>query len=76
MRFCLEVLLGAAVLGNLSAASMAPSAASGNPRAVWVVKVDTRSGKLVRTLVAPPKPDSARIRICAAWWQKQRRIST
>jgi soluble lytic murein transglycosylase-like protein len=56
MRFCLEVLLGAAVLGNLSAASMAPSAASGNPRAVWVVKVDTRSGKLVRTLVAPPKP--------------------
>lgn len=35
---------------------MAPSAASGNPRAVWVVKVDTRSGKLVRTLVAPPKP--------------------
>ena len=56
MRFCLEVLLGAVVLGKLSAASMAPSAASGNPRAVWVVKVDTRNGQLVRTLVAPPKP--------------------
>jgi len=59
MRFCLEVLLGAAVLGNLSAASLPSSAASGNLRAVWVVKVDTRSGKLVRTLVAPPKPAGA-----------------
>jgi soluble lytic murein transglycosylase-like protein len=59
MRFCLEVLLGAVVLGNLSAASLTPSAASGNVRAVWVVKVDTRSGQLVRTLVAPPKPAGA-----------------
>src|ERR1700733_12586962 len=59
MRFCLEVLLGAAVLGNLSAASLPSSSASGNLRAVWVVKVDTRSGKLVRTLVAPPKPAGA-----------------
>jgi soluble lytic murein transglycosylase-like protein len=59
MRFCLEVLLGAVVLGNLSAASLPSSAASGNLRAVWVVKVDTRSGKLVRTLVAPPKPAGA-----------------
>src|SRR3984885_6209596 len=59
MRFCLEVLLGAAVLGNLSAASLPSSSASGNLRAVWVVKVDTRSGKLVRTLMAPPKPASA-----------------
>jgi hypothetical protein len=47
------------VLGNLSGASLPPSGASGNLSAVWVVKVDTRSGKLVRTLMAPPKPTGA-----------------
>jgi soluble lytic murein transglycosylase-like protein len=51
MRFCLELILGVAFLGNLAAASLpAPEVGS---RAVWVVKVDTRSGKLVRILVAP-----------------------
>jgi soluble lytic murein transglycosylase-like protein len=59
MRFCLEIVLGTAVLGGLSGASLPDSAvrpaadSSGGARAVWVVKVDTRTGKLVRTLVAP-----------------------
>jgi len=57
MRFCLELILGAAVLGALSLAT-APAASlpAGDAlatRAVWVVKVDTRTGRLVRTLVAP-----------------------
>ncbi len=52
MRFCLEIILAAAVAGNLPAASL--------PRAVWVVRVDIHTGKLVRTLVAAPtaKPDT------------------
>jgi len=52
MRFCLEMILAAAVAGNLAAANL--------PRAVWVVRVDTHTGKLVRTLVAAPtaKPDT------------------
>src|SRR5271156_2879655 len=54
MQFCSELVLGAVVLGNLAAASLPPTEAS---RAVWVVKVDTRTGKLVRALMAP-KPDA------------------
>jgi hypothetical protein len=49
------------VLGKLGvalgAASLPPSAtalATGRP--VWVVKVDTRTGRLVRALIAPAKP--------------------
>jgi len=59
MRFCLEVILGAAVLGNLSAASLPglDKTTAGGARAVWVVRVDTRTGRLVRTVVAP-KPDA------------------
>jgi soluble lytic murein transglycosylase-like protein len=53
MQFCLELILSAAVLGNLAAAGLPASAVPG--RAVWVVKVDTHSGKLVRSLVAAPK---------------------
>jgi hypothetical protein len=56
MRFCLEIILGTAVSVTLFAASPASEAASPNGRAEWVVKVDTRTGKLVRTLVAPAKP--------------------
>jgi hypothetical protein len=59
MRFCLELILAAAVLGTLSV-DRAPAASlpDGLPildahRAIWVVKVDTHTGKLVRTLVAP-----------------------
>jgi Transglycosylase SLT domain len=59
MRFCLELILAAAVLGTLGV-GRAPAASQpdGVPtvdahRAVWVVKVDTHTGKLVRTLVAP-----------------------
>src|SRR5579863_1434511 len=62
MRFCLEIILGAAVAGALGAASLPPSdgaSAISNPapdaHAVWVVKVDTRTGRLVRTLTAPAK---------------------
>ena len=51
MRFCLELILGTAVLGNLAAASL-PAGDALPTRAVWVVKVDTRTGRLVRTLVA------------------------
>jgi len=59
MRFCLELVLGTVVLGNLNAASLPTSEAprATATRAVWVVKVDTRTGKLVRTLMAP-KPAS------------------
>jgi soluble lytic murein transglycosylase-like protein len=53
MRFCLEIVLASAVLGTLSAASL-PNA--GTDRPMWVVKVDARTGKLVRTLVAPSAP--------------------
>lgn len=65
MRFCLQLILAAAVLGNLSAASLPASeagratAAAWAPRAAWVVKVDARTGKLVRTLVAPPNSRTA-----------------
>jgi soluble lytic murein transglycosylase-like protein len=52
MRFCLELILGTAVLGNLAAASL-PAGDALPTRAVWVVKVDTRTGRLVRTLMAP-----------------------
>jgi soluble lytic murein transglycosylase-like protein len=53
MRFCLELVLAATFLGNLTAASLpVPAIAS---RAVWVVKVDPHSGKLVRSLVAGPR---------------------
>ena len=58
MRFCLELVLATAFLGNLAAAGLPASesprhdaVAVRGPRAVWVVKVDARSGKLVRTLV-------------------------
>ena len=46
-------------MGNLNAASLPTSEAprATATRAVWVVKVDTRTGKLVRTLMAP-KPAS------------------
>src|SRR3984957_3241589 len=53
MRFCLELILGAAFFGNLAAASLPTSAMP--VRAVWVVKVVTNSGKLVRSLVAAPR---------------------
>jgi soluble lytic murein transglycosylase-like protein len=55
MHFCLELVLGAVVLGNLSAASLPTSEVprATATRAVWVVKVDTRTGKLVRTIMAP-----------------------
>lgn len=68
MRFCLELVLATAVLGNAGAASLpaseaAPhtSATARGPHAVWMVKVDTHTGKLVRTLVslAPPNTNAA-----------------
>jgi soluble lytic murein transglycosylase-like protein len=57
MRFCLEIILGMAVLGPLTAASLPSQQSAPAPaRPVSVVKVDTRTGKLVRTMVAPAKP--------------------
>ena len=54
MRFCLEIILGLAVLGPLAAASLPSQESSPEAtRPLWVVKVDTHSGKLVRTLQAP-----------------------
>ena len=52
MRFCLELVLAGAVLGILSGAEMPAAELSPAPRAVWVVRVDFRTGKLVRSLVA------------------------
>ena len=60
MRFCLDLVLGAMVLATVNAASLpASDAALSASRAVWVVKIDTRTGRLVRMLVAPPKPAQA-----------------
>jgi len=63
MRFCLDLVLGAAVLsfglaGGLRAGDVArpPAEAAVAPREVWVVRVDPRSGKLVRTMLAQVKP--------------------
>jgi hypothetical protein len=50
MRFCLEVVLAAAVLGTLATAELK----AGEAREVWVVKVDTHTGRLVRSLVVAP----------------------
>jgi len=58
MRFCLDLILGTAVLGTLSAASL-PSAQGSSARAEWVVRVDTHTGKLVRALVAPKPAEGA-----------------
>jgi len=64
MRFCLEIVAIAAFAGNLAAASLpfGPTRASAAVRGdrattppMWVVKVDTHSGRLVRKLVAPAK---------------------
>jgi len=56
MRFCLELILGAAVLGSAAAAGLPPSQPStGTAHAVWVVRLDAHTGKLVRTLIAPPR---------------------
>jgi soluble lytic murein transglycosylase-like protein len=50
MQFCLEVVLAGAVLGTLVTAQ----SSAAEPRAVWVVKVDTHTGKLVRKLAVAP----------------------
>src|ERR1700734_523556 len=50
MRFCLQLIIAASVLATLAAAGLQ----AGEPREVWVVKVDTRTGKLVRSLVVSP----------------------
>jgi len=55
MRFCLELVLAGAVLGIAATAQLS----AGEARAVWVVKVDTHTGRLVRSLVAAPGPGSA-----------------
>jgi soluble lytic murein transglycosylase-like protein len=49
MRFCLQIIVAAIVLASPGL----PDSAGATVRAVWVVKVDTRTGKLVRTLQAP-----------------------
>jgi hypothetical protein len=51
MRFCLELVLAGAVLGTLTVAGL-PAAELSPPRAIWVVRVDFRTGRLVRSLVA------------------------
>ncbi|HTR37345.1 MAG TPA: lytic transglycosylase domain-containing protein [Bryobacteraceae bacterium] len=63
MRFCLDLVLGATVLssalaGGLHAGDVAgPRAETAvTPREVWVVRVDPRSGKLVRSMLAQAKP--------------------
>jgi soluble lytic murein transglycosylase-like protein len=58
MRFCLELVIAASVLGTLATAGLK----AGEPRGVWVVKVDTRTGKLVRNLVLATNLDTSRAR--------------
>ena len=59
MRFCLELILGTALLGNLcvyrvDSASLPAADTTPAAGAVRVVKVDKHTGKLVWTLVATP----------------------
>jgi soluble lytic murein transglycosylase-like protein len=64
MRFCLEIILGTALSLTAFAAGVPSSGtATATDRAVWVVKVDSHTGKLVRRLVAPPKPAGADERV-------------
>ena len=65
MRFCLVragvmALLSITAMTSLRAetnASQPPGAAS-VPRAISIVRLDARTGRLVRTIVATPRPDS------------------
>jgi len=50
MRFCLELVLATTVLGIVATQSLS----AGEARGVWVVRVDARTGRLVRSLVASP----------------------
>jgi soluble lytic murein transglycosylase-like protein len=50
MRLCLDLILAASVLGTLATAGIE----AGEPSAVWIVKVDTHTGRLVRSLVPAP----------------------
>jgi soluble lytic murein transglycosylase-like protein len=69
MRFCLEIVLGTA-LSAMAFAAAAPSSGAGTASdpAVWVVKVDPHTGKLVRRLVAPSSAAGAgeKVRILVA----------
>src|SRR6202453_3308412 len=55
MRFCLELVIAASVLGTLATAGLV----AGEPSAVWVVRVDTHTGRLVRSLVVAPHVGAA-----------------
>jgi hypothetical protein len=55
MRFCLEVVIAASVLGTLTTAGLE----GGELSAVWIVRVDTHTGRLVRSLVAAPRVGAA-----------------
>jgi len=67
MRFCSENILRTAFLGVLGAACLlgenaavdASATAPQTPRAISVVRVDARTGRLVRRVVVSPKPDAA-----------------
>lgn len=62
MRFCLQSILATALLGSIIAASLSGAEAhtdsAASARAVWTVKVDTRTGKLVRSLVPVARPNA------------------
>jgi hypothetical protein len=62
MRFCLDGVVAAVVLGTLAVAGSAAEPQSGAspapaslPRAVWMVKVDSHTGLLIRTLAVAPQ---------------------
>jgi Transglycosylase SLT domain len=67
MRFCLELVLGWMVLGTVAAIGLAAGELPRNtspsnvaaPEAVWVVKVDSRTGRLVRTLAVARRSRAA-----------------
>jgi soluble lytic murein transglycosylase-like protein len=65
MRFCLEIILTTAF--SLAAFAGPPASENGaaSDHAVWVVKVDSHTGNLVRMLVAPPKPADADVHVRA-----------
>lgn len=59
MRFCSELILGTAVAVaafSLPAEAAAPPDATPEPRAVSVVRGDSRTGRLVRSVVVKAKP--------------------
>jgi soluble lytic murein transglycosylase-like protein len=62
MRFCSQLVLALTLAGSanvLAAGSITPAASAQPDRAIWVVRVDPRTGRLVRSILAPKRVSPA-----------------